>query len=286
MEFRQNNNLYNVKPEYTGKDVIIAIDSSKTNSCIFVADKYGNVLDDYELRGKPEDNVLDQCYRERQFLSTLFSGANIILGGIEDIVTKKEKGEISKGMQEHESRFKITAIFMSFISYFQDHHNYTLELLNNWSWKSNTLPEEFRSGEYAGDKKGSLAYHKHLHTKYANRKDDVTDAYQMLQYLKKIHNITDAIVIDGPKELTKHKNSYWVFSRSADVAGTRQFICNNEEYTIKDIIPFMTNRLTTNQVGYCILPTHLFTISDIYSMCAGAFNVYEKELILAVKRND
>lgn len=286
MEFRQNNSLYNVKPEYVGKDVIISIDASKTNSCIFVADKYGNILHDYELRGKPEDNILDQCYKERQFLEVLFRGANIILGGIEDIITKKEKGEISKGMQEHESRFKITAIFMSFISYFQDHHKYTLELVNNWSWKSNTLPEEFRSGEYAKDKKGSLAYHKHLRTKYANRKDDVTDAYQIMEYLKLVHNITDAITIEGPKELTKYKNASWLFSRSANVAGARQFICNNTEYALRDIIPFMTNRLTINQVGYCILPTSLFTVNDIYSMCTGAFNVCEKELILAVRRDD
>lgn len=285
MEFRQNGSLYSVKPEYVGKDIMVAIDASKTNSCMFVADKYGNVLDDYELSGKAEDNILDQCFKERQFLTSLLMGANVIVGGIEDIITKKDKGEISRGMMEHESRFKITAIFMSFISYFQDHHNFTLELINNWAWKSNTLPEEFRSGEYAKDKKGSLAYHKRLKTKYANRKDDVTDAYQILQYLKIIHNITDTVVVEGPKELTRHKHAIWLFSSNSDVAGTRQFICNSTEYSPKDIVSFIANRLIVKQVGYCLLPISMFTIDEIYSLCSGNFMVKEDNLILAVRRD-
>lgn len=269
--------IYEPKPEYTGMDIIIIIDSSKTNSCMMVANKYGNVLDDYELRGFASDNILEQCYAERQFLSVLLRGANIYIGAIEDIITKKD----NQGMQEHESRFKITAIFMSFISYFQDTHKYTLNLINNWAWKAGTLPEEFRTMDHD---KGSLDYHKFMKTKYANRKDDVTDAYQILQYVKMTFGISESIQIEGEKELTSVKYVTKLLSASTDTAGTVSFIYN-DGYFLNDVVSFMVNRLETNQIGCCKMPINNIKADDIYKYCSGTFKMREEELLLTVRRD-
>ena len=103
MKYYKNEKIYTPRPEYTRQDVMVAIDASKTNTGMFVADRYGNILDDYEISGERSDDIYYQTWEQRKFIKTLFAGSNIVLGGIEDIITKD-----SHGMREHESRLKIT----------------------------------------------------------------------------------------------------------------------------------------------------------------------------------
>lgn len=286
MQFYKNGYPYSPVSEYIGKEVIVAIDASKTNTAMFVADKLGNILDDYELSGEAKDEVLHQCYQERQFLSTLFTGTKVLFGGIEDIITKKDSKGISRGMMEHESRFKITAIFISIICYFQDNHQITLELINNWSWKSHTLPEEFRTGVYAADKKGSLAYHKKLGTKYANRSDDTTDAYQILQYMKQLHGLTGIVQISGPKEITDRKYNICIYSEAANTGGCDEFTMSDDcTFGIDEIAAFIVNRIDKNKTGFVKLPSSYFNIHDIYKYAnSNCYQQCESNLILAVGR--
>jgi len=277
LSYYQDGYSYVPKPEYSGKKINIAIDSSKTNSCIQVFDINGNDLNDYELRGEPSDDVLYQIDNQRSVLQTIFKDAMVQMGGIEDIVTKK-----SQGMQEHESRYKITMIFANFIIYFQEHHGITLELINNWSWKNTVLPSEYRTDKH---RKGSLDWHKDRHTKFANRKDDMTDAHCIKEYLCIKHEITGAERVEGMPEVPKHKYLWQLYSKATSVGMTKMFTYN-DNVNLKDTLSYMVNRISLTEIGSMVVPISIFNAEDIYTRCQGEFKDMERELYLIMKRED
>lgn len=171
---------------YIGQHLVIAIDSSKTNSAMLVGNTDGKVLDDYEISGAGGDtNVYDLCRSTRKELKNLFRGSYIEFVGIEDIITKKN--ESYKGLDIHQSRYKITAVFDNFIFYFDEFHNKMPVRIPQWSWKSTTLPAEYRKQTH---KKGSKDYMQDMGWSYGNRKDDVTDAFFILMYIYQTYSFS------------------------------------------------------------------------------------------------
>ena len=136
--YRNGIEVSNYEPLYANKKIIIAIDSSKSNSGIIVGDTVGHVLDDFEISGSGAGvDVHDLCRETRAQLKNLFRGADILLVGIEDIITKKEKGY--KGIEIHQSRAKITTVWNNFIFFFDEFFDIMPVLVNNWSWKSGEI---------------------------------------------------------------------------------------------------------------------------------------------------
>lgn len=279
MELFKNGNSYgHIEPLFINKKLIVAIDGSKTNSAMFVANEYGVIITDYEFRGISEDDILLQCWWIRRTLSMIFKGSKIIVGGIENIVTENDE----RGKSEHTVRYKLTSIMNSFIFYFQDNHNFTLELVNNWLWKSKTLPEEFRSGIYKSKEKGSLAYHRSISSKYAYRKDDITDAYQILQFLKMEHNISSTIKIDSVLEMNLDYD-YYLASIRTNTYGYIEFNYN-KEFPIFRNVSFVSNNLSGEQIGFFTIPTTACTPELIYEKCRGIFQQEEYELKVIVMK--
>lgn len=286
MYYLQDNVQYTVRPEYVGRDIIVAIDSSKTDSAFFVADKFGNILNDYDICGLKSDDIYWQTYEQRKFLKTLFSGSNIILGGIEDVITKKTYGSgdkeksyrVSRGMEEHQSRLKITLVYASFISVFQDCFDYTLEPVNNWSWKTEILPEEYRTRDHH---KGSQDWHNDMHTAYAGRNDNITDAWCILQYLLKKHNISRVVPVSNDVEDMK-QCKYSLLSSKTNMAGHIEYRYN-ASLSIEQNIAFLSNRLKDTKVAnFFRVPISALNIKDIYAKCYGTFLREERELIIMV----
>lgn len=176
---------------YSGQHIVIAIDSSKSNSGIIVGNTNGNILDDYEIDGSGSDvDVFDLCRDTRLVLTQLFKNAKIEDVGIEDIITKKE-GQY-KGLDIHMSRAKITTVWNNFIFFFEMNHNIRPRFINNQEWKSHTLPEEYRKRSHH---KGSKDYLSTIEPRWENRSDDVTDAVCIYRYMMmtKSHMIEDEI---------------------------------------------------------------------------------------------
>lgn len=289
MYILKNGGPYEPQTEYAQKRIIIAIDSSKTNSCVTVANEYGLRLDDYELRGDPKDDVLDQCKWERQCLYKIFEHSTPFIVGIEDIITKKESGKTadgksyakySGGIEHHMSRYKITAVFMSFIIFFQDTFDITPELVNNWLWKSNVLPEEYRTREH---NKGSLDWHRDRGTKLANRTDDVTDCDCILEFLKKEHGITGDQRISDVKEICSYNYNVALYSEAADIGGAQKYV-DNEAARVEDKIAYMVNHTDSHTVACCLVDIKAFAPRQIYTWCRGRFNRKEERLYLCVRR--
>lgn len=189
-------------PEYSGRKIVIGIDSSKSDSAIAVGDEFGNILADYEIRGGGSDvDVYDLCAYTRIQLRQLFKGADIQLVGIEDIITKNEKGY--KGIDIHQSRYKITAVFDNFIFLFDEFFKVRPKRVNNWDWKHTVLPEEYRKKTH---KKGSKDFFDDLGGRWAGRNDNVTDAVCILTYLykknpiKPVYDVTETTPSNVPYE--------------------------------------------------------------------------------------
>lgn len=287
-----NQRVYDiVQPRYAGKELIVAIDSSKSNSAMAVADNRGNLIDYIELNGKTdgtaEEDTLHLCQVERETLKVIFQGAKFKYVGIENIITKrtekKKTGNSSQdnrqgrnGMTEHESRFKITAVFMSFISFFQDNFNITPELINNWSWKASILPEQFRHKDVH---KGSLEYFKSINSKYKYCTDDVTDAICILMYLCKIHNVKTGVEIKEP-ELSSFKHKVILTCKSFKTNRKEELFYVNENLTLEQNINTMSSRIGNDP--HCVAVAEIRTAwinwDDLYKYCCGTFS--KRELVL------
>lgn len=269
------------EPSYTGKKIAVAIDSSKTNTAIIVGDTYGNVLDDYELNGKEDKDVLLLCKQERAALKSLFEGSKIQLVGIEDIITKKYDREKGSPMDIHMSRFKITAVFMSLICFFQDVHQVTPELVNNQHWKTTVLPEEYRKRTHH---KGSLDYMKDIGSKYANRKDDVTDAYCIYQFLAREHGYRNVVAIEEPCAANREYHC-GLYPMDTGIPATAKQFVYNPSLTFKQNCDTMIYHMgLKDEYGYAKVNVTDLTMEEIYEHSAGKRHQrYEPEVYVFCK---
>lgn len=271
------------QPRYSGKRIIIAIDSSKTNSAIAVGDEFGELLDWIELNGSADGTTLEDtlrlCKEERDILREIFRGSKPILVGIEDIITKNSKTGHQNGMTVHQSRFKITAVFMSFISFFQDEFNILPELVNNWSWKSAILPEVYRTTAY---KKGSQAYLSGVNPKFIGCTDDVTDVVCILMYLKKIHKIETVYPVTGIEVKKREGVAVFVSNERAKNYKRIEF-SYNKQLTLKQNVTFMLNRVKEGFVCSAIVDVEWLSLEDIYKLAVGTFDRENKYVTLLVQ---
>ena len=266
-------------PSYNGASIVVAIDSSKSNSAIIVGDLEGNILDDYEISGAGADvDVYQLCWDARKELCSLFDKANVVLVGIEDIITKKEKGY--KGLDIHQSRAKITAVFNNFIFFFQDYHNITPITINNWEWKSHTLPEEYRKKDH---KKGSKDYFEAIGSPYAGRKDDVTDAVCIYRYLSSKHHIKVQKVIKETKPSNVVYDWFICPSDTNMSTATEDVIQNND--TLAHNAQTVATGLSDNVVGYFVWDINKVPIEVIYSdRLKGVYSRNISEVYIVVRR--
>lgn len=258
--FKNGTPVYEYTQTYSGQNILVSIDSSKSNTAMFVWDEYGYPIDDYEISGAGSDiDVYDLCWQTRIELEKLFSGSHILRVGIEDIITKKESGY--KGLDIHQSRYKITAVFDNLIFFFQTYHNQTPRRINNWEWKSHVLPEEYRTKDH---KKGSKDWCVALGNRWANRKDDVTDAYCIGLYLLMTEKIESVYKLDST-EPAKCKYDYGIFPIQFPVpANAKNFLIKNND-TLMHNIETIANRVKDKQPGCVKVPIELLTIEDVYS---------------------
>jgi len=293
-----NQVVYDCFPRYSGKTISIAIDSSKRNTAISVGDANCRLMDVIELNGAQdgtsEVDALILCKLQRDYLKTLFEGAKPVIVGIENIITvdkKKSKGqyipgtripvESAGGISQHMSRFKITAVFMSLIAFFQDNFGITPELVNNQTWKTTVLPKEFNTREH---EKGSLDYFKSIGSKYGNYTDDATDSICILKYLQVKHGLQDAYSIESP-EMKR-------FNYVAGIYDVQVFIDPddmvsfqiNPTLTLEENTNVMVNHLENKKYGVARVDINYFTNSQIYQLARGKFKEFTREVNLVVRK--
>lgn len=274
MELHKNDvPVYEFTPSYGGMNIYVSIDSSKSNTAMLVWDEFGYPIDDYEIAGAGSDiDVYDLCWQTREELRKLFTGANILKVGIEDIITKKEKGY--KGIEIHQSRYKITAVYDNLIFFFQIYHNQTPRRINNWAWKADILPEDLRKQDVH---KGSKEFCKRLGNRWANRKDDVTDAYCIGLHLIKTESVQSVHYLEYT-EPGKVQFSYGIFPSSFPIpVESKQFRIKNND-TLQHNIETVANRIAAGQPGCLQVGTTMLSANDIYSDNVKYTQQYKFEL--------
>ena len=266
-------------PLYSGRTIDIGIDSSKTNTAIAIglADGSEEYIEMYGANdGTSKEDTLALCKKHRQALSILLKDAKPRLVGIEDIITTDTHGK-RMGISIHMSRFKITAVFMSLISFFQDTFGITPELVNNQTWKAAILPEEFCKRTYD---KGSLAYFKSIHSEYADCTDDVTDAICILRFLRRTHPEKLIHPIDRIEATQKQVEYLFTPTRVRLSYATR--FSYNKEYALKDNVAFMGNRISRGMIAVAPVRCEDLPLGELIGKCSSSFKEREEEVLLVV----
>lgn len=273
-------------PEYGGKKIVIAIDSSKSNTAIVIGDTEGHVLNDYEISGAgTETDVYDLCRDTRNALRQLLHGADIQLIGIEDIITKKESGY--SGIEIHQSRAKITAVFNNLIFFFDEVFGIMPRFVPNQSWKHSVLPEEYRKRTH---KKGSKDWFDDLGNRWAGRKDDVTDAVCIYIFLMK----TEKIEVEYSVKETKPAECSYTFgifpiSFESYLKNYKKFRIENND-SVEHNMDTIASQLEQGEYGYFLIDIGLLPIDWIYSskLNYNAMATYareDKNVYIAVQRS-
>lgn len=275
---------------YRGKSVMVQIDSSKTNSALVVRTRTYKVIDVLEFNGKDDHDVIDLAFEQRKCLRMIFEGANIVKGGIEDIITKKEEesgGRASEGIKHHHSRYVITCVFDSFITCFLDYFNVKLELIPNQAWKAAVLPKELNKRSVY---KGSVDYIQKLYPEYitGQKDDDVCDALCIGEYMKMRDGLSkDSLVEDIPddEEFLLHKCKYRLFPQQTKLSPkvSTQFEYNTN-LSLDLNARAIANRIELGKLGWCVLNIDQVSIEDIYQFCTNEFEERTTHLLLIVKR--
>lgn len=268
--------LSEVYPRYEAQEIVVGIDSSKKNTAIVVGDTHYNILDIYEIDGSADKEVLELCYAQRQLLGRIFTNARPSVVGIEDVITTE-----SMGIKMHQSRFKITAVFMSFISFFQDTFKITPELVNNWDWKVAVLPSEFRTREHS---KGSLSYFKHIQSKYADYTDDATDAVCIYKFLCKRHGFTEGVLVTDKEPMCSIYEFFLTNVRYNKELTNPSIFIYNEELLLEENCRFIANRLQMGGAGISVVNTKCLPLNVIYMHCKGDHDRIAQQLTLVVRR--
>lgn len=281
-----------IASRYKGKNIIISIDSSKTNTAICIMSRTYKVLDLLEFDGSQDKDILELIKEQRNAIRIILDGASILDGGIEDIITKKEEtsgGRYSEGLKHHHSRYVITAVFVSLISCFQDSFNITLSLIPNQTWKNAILPKDLnRRGIY----KGSVEYIRNKYPQYVvgKKSDDGADAICIGEYMK-IRNGLDknSIIEDIPdeKEFIINPCKYRLYDKDTkikeDIGVQFQY---NENLSLELNARAMANRIEKGKLAWAYCRIDQVSIQDIYQFCSGKFNERTEQFKVIVKRTD
>lgn len=280
------NNHFVSRPgtRYEGQTITIGIDSSKRNSGIAIGNENCKLRDVIELNA-PESmsqaETLLLCKETRDFLKEFLFGADVRVVGIENIITVDKQSKYG-GISHHDSRFKITAMFMSFISFFQDTFGITPELINNQTWKESVLPREFRARDVG---KGSLAYFKSIGSVYGQYTDDATDSICILEFLRILHGFEDVTQITGV-ELKQRDCQVGLFDKLAMSKIDKQKIQNfqyNSNIRLEDNVVFMANRVSKGKLGVAEVSVQNLSWEQIYQLSRGAFPHSTSSVLLVVK---
>jgi hypothetical protein len=282
-----------IASKYSGKTICVAVDTSKTNTAICVMSRTYKVLDLIEMNGSQDKDVLELIKVQRRALNTIFNGAEILDAGIEDIITKKEEeagGKFSEGLKHHHSRYVITAVFISFITFFQDNFDYTLDLIPNQAWKSVILPKDLNKRTVY---KGSVEYIRDQYPQYitGDKDDDGADAICIGEYMKVRKGFSkesSAEDIPDEGEFVINPCKYRLYPRDTPIkVGIGVQFEYNNTLNLDMNARAIANRIKKGQLGWALLTIDQVEISEIYALCAtNKFEEKTTHFMVIVKRTE
>ena len=269
--------------KFSGQEINISLDTSKTNTGICVMDRLYRPVGVYEAVAKHDKDVLIATMQQREYFRQIFKGAIVKDVGIEDIITTSRDKD---GKDYHHSRFVITAVFMSFINLFQDSFGITPQLISNSTWKAVVLPEELnKKGVY----KGSVPY---IKTKYpqwivGTKDDDICDAICIGEFMRikaGVKEETMAIILPSEREPKKTDFKYAIFNESTKTKAERtvEFLDDTSK-SFEDLLTLISNRITRDQLGVVVRHVNAIPIKMLYGKVRGNFDEITEKVKVVVQ---
>lgn len=262
--------LYNLGDEIPSlgisKEIIVACDPSKTNFAMAIGGVYGLPEIYIEFSGndkkyysEPMDTTL-YCLELENFINDILEGCNVLSYRAEAPVMykKKKDGTWGKGgLGHYTSQMALTEIRATNKKLALIHTKKPEQDINVSTWKSATLPKEYRGR----DEKGSLRYLSTLNPVYATCTDDITDVTCMYFYMQSELQRSIRIKCNGV-ENQKVSIKLSIIDQAKLPFDVKHFVFN-EDYSCYENAVYYTNR--TNKSGACKLPKGAVSLDDLYT---------------------
>lgn len=266
--------------EYAG-DVVISIDPSKTNMAILIGTPTGTILNTLEFSGnnRKRGPVMDTtiyCDEVRAFLRAYLKHANLYMVGVEQAITKQ-------GTKFHHSNMVLTEIRGNILNFFLEEYNLRVIEINNWSWKSNILPQGYRSQFEKGSKKYFRDYFPESPYTYYYEAD-MTDCICIYWYMCKERCKSYVLQCNRVEQSLSGYNYTYVPADSA-VCDNLQEVNFNPRFSIEDNLAFYSNRILNT---FCMtIPVDNVDTDSIYgrSMLFNKNNLNDVHIkVVAVRK--
>lgn len=279
-----------VQPLEVCEPVMVHVDPSKTNMGIIIANEFGKVYNKINMGapGKENDNI-DYCYDFYEYLTAYLSKIKIAFFSLEEPVTeqvdRKRKKDTEYEKQHKSKGNHVTNKTLMYISAKMVDVCIKLTgrkpfMINNWVWKNAILPKEYRSGEYAHSKKGSVPYIQSKYPEFIGYDDNITDAFCMHLYCRQfIHKVE---IYCNAVEETTHKYNYIITDESKVPLNAPKYKYNYL-FTIEENLNYFINRIRS--IGCFELPIDRLTVNDLIGHCAN-LTTHSKPYILIIPEGD
>lgn len=246
-----------VKPLECKAPIYVVNDPSKKNGATLIGTEYGEIIEMLELSAyysKTDiEETNDYCDDFEDFLTKYLSECKILKFA-------KEKTILKKGNEFYTSMKVLEAVSKTMCDVARTLTGVNPEEVNNWSWKSSTLPDGYRQQQAKGKDKGSYRYLCEQNHFNKPLSDDLTDVILIYRYL--MESKGDVTIACVNSESTKKPYDYFFIDVNEIPEGTVQFV-HNKNYSIANNCNYFVNRC--NSIGYCsnidlnnILPTEMF----------------------------
>jgi hypothetical protein len=238
-----------VSPVAINDPVVIAVDPGKTNMAVIVGHPAGIAY--YVLQfsspGRKNDSTT-YCMEFKRFFRQFLENTTIFEVGIEAVISKKALNYHHSAKVLHEIRSQLIDVFYS-------DFGKRPEEVNNWAWKSYSLPEGFRGQS----EKGSTRWYRREYAMYGS--SDVTDAIGIYNYLIRDSKYTFPIKCKSPEQVYFKPDIRVVYSKP-EQARVFDF---NENYSIFSNAAYFVNRSIVP--GVAKIPVDSLSKEDIERYC-------------------
>lgn len=255
----------------TSRQVIVAIDPSKSNTAMVIGDLAGTVFYIYEISGagKHRSNE-DFCFLLCELLGKLLRGLNIAFFAQEKVILPKNSYRSMVYLNEIRTNLNNFA-------------RATLGLnpleINNSAWKSAILPDGYRG-------KGEKGSHRWLRERYPaffDVSDDVTDAICIYLYVKYAYGNKVPVHCNCIESTDLPFSTALVEEDCVDRARMEEFKFN-PAFSLKENAKFFVNRRATT--GFSLVPSGKINAVELYQhQCALRYQTDVDRIYLLVRRN-
>ncbi len=248
-----------VEPLDYKEPILVVTDPSKQNMGFLVGTLYEQKVF-YEFSGKDINDkaidTVDYCLEIREFMTKLLKDCDILEFSQEEAIDKEDKN----GLKYFKSSLVLRDVRAFSIVTAVDLTGKKPHFINNWVWKTDILPAEYRNHKEKGSVRFLAENYDPIYATYA---DDITDVICMYWHRRKA--LTKGLQITCvQKEDKKSEYKYFITDESHVDEKLKEFKYNTA-FTMTDNLNYFTNR--AKGAGYAKLDLNKISPIEMVNHC-------------------